>query len=187
MASAVAPSDQERPFDVLLIAEEARPYRASGGIPGAGFQATPHQTFQTAPHLDIVVVPGGAGTRVEERNGPLLDWLKATAYAAELATSVCTGAFLFAAAGLLNDQVVTTHFRQIERLRSVYPAVTVVEGVRWMDQGHVISSAGVSAGLDMALHVVSRLLGPEAARRTARAMQYTGTWELPTNSSSEQM
>lgn len=177
IASAVTPPEQERPFDVFLIAEEARPYRASGGMPGVGCQIIPHYTFQTAPPLEIVVAPGGAGTRVEEKNVVLLDWLEATARSAEVAASVCTGAFLFAARGLFDGRRATTHFRQLQRLHVAYPAVEVVEGVRWVDEGHLISSAGVSAGIDMALQLVLRLVGRETASRTARAMQYEGTWE----------
>jgi transcriptional regulator GlxA family with amidase domain len=177
MASAITSPGEERPFDVSLIAEETRPYRASGGIPGVGCQVIPHFTFHTCPHLQVVVVPGGAGTRVEDQNAALLDWLQAAAHSAEVAASVCTGAFLFAARGLLDGRRVTTHFRQLERLRVAYPAVEVIEGVRWVDEGHLISSAGVSAGIDMALQLVSRLVGRETARRTARAMQYEGTWE----------
>lgn len=180
MASAITPPEQERPFDVFLVAEEERPYRASGGIPGVGYQVIPHYSFRTSPHLHIVVAPGGAGTRVEDKNAALLDWLEAAARSAEVAASVCTGAFLYAACGLLDGRRATTHFRQIERLRQEHPSVSVIERVRWVDEGHLVSSAGVSAGIDMALQLVSRLAGLETARRTARAMQYEGTWETAT-------
>lgn len=177
MASAVTPAGESRPFAVFLIGEDFRPYRASGGIAGVGYQVIPHYTFNNCPQLDLVVVPGGAGTRVEDKNPTTLDWLETAAGTAEVAASVCTGAFLLAARGLLDGHRATTHFRQIERLRESHPAITVVEAVRWVDEGHFVSSAGVSAGIDMALHLVSRLVGPELATRTARAMQYEGNWE----------
>lgn len=173
MASAIGPAAADRPFAVFLVAQEERPYRASGGIPGVGYQVSPHFTFRNSPHLDIVIAPGGAGTRVEDENSVLLDWLEAAAASAEVAASVCTGAFLYAARGLLDGQRATTHVRQIQRLRDTYPNIEVVEGARWVDEGHFISSAGVSAGIDMSLQLVARLLGLEIARRTARAMQCT--------------
>jgi transcriptional regulator GlxA family with amidase domain len=176
MASAIAPASDPRPFEVLLIAEEDRPYRASGGIPGIGFRLHPDWTFSSCPALDVVVAPGGAGTRVEDKNDRSLSWLKGQARTAEVMTSVCTGAFLLAACGLLNGRRATTHFRQVGRFRESYPVVQVVEGVRWVEDGAIISSAGVSAGIDMSLHVVARLLDEDWAKRTARAMQYEGAW-----------
>jgi transcriptional regulator GlxA family with amidase domain len=169
----------EPPFNVLLVAQEARPYRTSAGSPDYGFLVTPHYSLETAPKLDILIVPGGQGTRVEVTNQALLDWIGTTAAAAEIAASVCTGAFLYAARGLLDGHQATTHVRQIDRLRETYPAVTVLDGLRWVDEEHIVTSAGVSAGIDMSLHLVARLLGPDVARRTARAMQYDGQWEQP--------
>jgi len=179
MASALPDEGADPPFSVLLIAQEARLYRTSVGSPSASFEVMPHYTIEAAPRLDILVVPGGQGTRAEADNPALLDWLATAAASAEIAASVCTGAFLYAARGLLDGHRATTHVRQVERLRQSYPAVTVVDGVRWVDEGHIVSSAGVSAGLDVSLHLVARLLGPDVARRTARAMQYDGQWELP--------
>src|SRR5712692_3692650 len=167
------------PFDVRLIAEEQRPYRASASAPGQDFLISPHFTFGTAPKLDMVLVPGGQGTRVEDQNRVLLDWLTKTSPTAEIAASVCTGSFLYAAAGLLDGRRATTHHWQLDRLRQTYPEITVVDGVRWVDDGQVVSSAGVSAGIDMSLHVVARLLGRDFAARVARAMQYEGRWESP--------
>jgi transcriptional regulator GlxA family with amidase domain len=178
MASAISP-ESERPFDVLLIAQESRPYRTSVGVPALSFEVIPHCTLEAAPRLDVLVVPGGQGTRVEDGNSVLLDWLARTGSSAEIAASVCTGAFLYAACGLLDGQRATTHARQIGRLRETHSGIEVVEQVRWVDEGHIVSSAGVSAGIDVSLHLVARLLGDDVARRTARAMQYDGPWETP--------
>ncbi|MBM2812933.1 MAG: transcriptional regulator containing an amidase domain and an AraC-type DNA-binding domain [Chloroflexi bacterium] len=177
IANAVVLQAGDRPFNVFLVAQEQRPYLASGGLPGLGYRVLPDYTLETAPHLDVLVAPGGAGTRVEDTNETLLDWLRATVPSTEVAASVCTGAFLLAAAGVLNQRRATTHVRQIDRFRETFPRVEVVEGVRWVEDGNLISSAGVSAGIDLALHVVSRLLGPEIAGRTARSMQYQGSWD----------
>jgi transcriptional regulator GlxA family with amidase domain len=179
MANAVSGDAENPPFDVLLVAQEARLYRTSAGSPSYGFQVTPHHTFDTVPKLDILVVPGGQGTRAEVNNPALLDWLATSAATAEVAASVCTGAFLYAARGMLDGHHATTHVRQIGRLRETHPQVTVVDGLRWVDEGQVVTSAGVSAGIDVSLHLVARFLGPEVARRTARAMQFDGQWEQP--------
>lgn len=158
-----------RPFLVLTIAERADPVCCSGGL-----LVHPHHTIENHPPLDILVVPGGYGTRREANNTRLLDWIAAQDERTELTTSVCTGAFLLAARGLLDGREATTHWGSIDRLRQTHPAVQVRDDRRWVDTGRIITSAGVSAGIDMALHVVARLLGPDVARATARRMEYEG-------------
>lgn len=129
-------------------------------------------SFEDAPEIDILVVPGGQGTRTEVDNPVLIDWIKDVAGKAELMTSVCTGAFLMAKAGLLAGKKATTHWGSIERMRETFPDTEVLEQVRFVDDGFVVSSAGVSAGIDMSLHVIERLCGVEAARSSARLMEY---------------
>lgn len=158
-----------RPFRVLTIAEKAGAVRCTGGL-----LVQPHHTIADHPPLDILVVPGGYGTRREVSNDRLLDWIAGQNERTELTTSVCTGTFLLAARGILDGLPATTHWASIERLRMTYPAVEVREGVRFVDNGRVLTSAGVSAGIDMALHVVGRLLGEEVASTTARRMEYEG-------------
>jgi transcriptional regulator GlxA family with amidase domain len=104
----------------------------------------------------------------------LLDWIAAQDRTTQLTTSVCTGAFLLAARGLLDGLPATTHWGSIERLRNTHPRVDVRDDVRYVDNGHIVTSAGVSAGIDMSLHIVGRLLGDEVARETARNMEYGG-------------
>src|SRR6266542_1192902 len=134
------------------------------------------------PPLDILVVPGGQGTRRERANARLLDWIAAQDRDVELTTSVCTGAFLLAERGLLDGRRATTHWASVEWMRGQYPAVTMLADARVVDEGHVITSAGVAAGIDMALHVVARLHGEETAAWTARRMEYdrTPTGRVPT-------
>ena len=159
--------DDAPQFHVLTIAEENRLVTCRGGL-----LVQPHATIDAHPPLDILLVPGGPGTRRERLNARLLDWIAAQDRTTELTTSVCTGAFLLAERGLLNGRRATTHWGSVDWMRAQYPQVVMRDDVRVVDEGHVITSAGVSAGIDMSLHVVARLHGVEAARWTARRMEY---------------
>lgn len=157
----------ERLFNALTVAETRDLITCRGGL-----LVQPNVTFADAPHFDILVAPGGFGTDQQQENPVLLDWLRQQAAANELTTSVCTGAFLLGAAGLLDGRRATSHWSTIDRLTSFVPAATVLNDVRVVDEGEVITSAGVSAGIDMALHVVQRLHGDAVAVATARDMEY---------------
>lgn len=137
-----------------------------------GLKVVPDYTLDAAPHFDLLVVPGGQGTRREVANPTLIGWIKRRAEEAVLTTSVCSGAFLLAETGILTGKTVTTHWMSVERLRQMYPRVTVRGDARFVDDGDVVTSAGVSAGIDMALHVVGRLKGAAVAAKTARQMEY---------------
>lgn len=154
-------------FRVVTIAETSGPVRARGDL-----IVEPHYSFANHPPLDILVAPGGLGTRTQIANPVLLDWLRGQLEEVELRTSVCTGAFLYAEIELLNGQSATTHWGSIDRFRQGYPEINVLENVRFVDNGAVITSAGISAGMDMALHVVEALHGHDAAVATARYMEY---------------
>ena len=163
-------------FDVFGIAETtalvtSRAGPALGGD-GRGLLVQPHRTLVDHPPLDIVVVPGGPGTWPALENPAVLEWIAAQHLAGTLTTSVCTGAFLLGAAGLLDGKRATTHWLVTENLRQRLPETEVVNETRVVDEGRIVTSAGVSAGIDMALHVVARLHGEEIARRTARFMEY---------------
>ena len=135
-----------------------------------GLRVIADYSFETAPRADIILVPGGWGTRAEIDNARMIDYIRRAGNAAELATSVCTGAFMLERAGLLNGRRATTHWRSLDRLRAL-GTVEVVEE-RWVDDGTVITSAGISAGIDMALYLVGRLWGPETARRVQKGVEY---------------
>jgi transcriptional regulator GlxA family with amidase domain len=154
-------------FKVVTIAEENRLITCVGGL-----LVQPHHTIDDHPPLDILVVPGGQGTRTQRLNARLLDWISAQRQAIELTTSVCTGAFLLAERGILDGKRATTHWASVDWMRENYPGVTMLADERVVDEGSVITSAGVSAGIDMALHVVARLHGAGAAEWTARRMEY---------------
>ena len=160
------------PFDVYTVAERATPVLARNGL-----SINPKYSFADAPVPDILVLPGGYGTRREMKNPLMLEWVARTAPRCELVLSVCTGALVLGAAGLLDGREATTHFMAFDELRAVAPAATIREGVRLVDNGNLILSAGVSAGIDMSLHVVAKLLGADVARETARYMEYDGAWE----------
>ena len=164
-------NDEARLFEVVTIAEEARTIRCRGGL-----LVQPHHTIAAHPVLDILVVPGGWGTRRERRNDRLLDWIVDQDRSTKITASVCTGAFLLAERGLLDGRRATTHWASIEWMRQQYPDVLMVEDERVVDAGHIVTSAGVSAGIDMALHLVSRLHGRETAGWTARRMEYD--WQI---------
>lgn len=159
--------DESRLFRVVTIAEEDRLVTCRGRL-----LVQPHHTLEDHPPLDILVVPGGQGTRRERENARLLDWIAAQARRVPLTTSVCTGAFLLAERGLLDGRRATTHWASVDWMRDQYPAVTMLADARIVDEDTIITSAGVSAGIDMALHVVERLHGRETAAWTARRMEY---------------
>ena len=175
-ASATLPAETDggpetRLFEVFTIAERPEIVACRGGL-----LVQPNHTLDDHSPLDVVVIPGGYGTRREQENPVVLDWIARQRRVGALTTSVCTGAFLLGAAGLLNGLRATTHWTTLEGLRGSLPTTDVLAGVRVVDEGEIITSAGVSAGIDMALHVVRRLHGDEVARRTARDMEYEGTW-----------
>jgi transcriptional regulator GlxA family with amidase domain len=162
-----ANSDDAALFKAFTIAEEDRVITCRGGL-----LVQPHYTIENAPPLDILLVPGGQGTRRERHNRRLLDWIGEQDRHTELTTSVCTGAFLLAERGLLDQHRATTHWASVEWMRETYSHITMLNDLRVVDEGHIITSAGVSAGIDMSLHVVARLHGSDTARWTARRMEY---------------
>jgi transcriptional regulator GlxA family with amidase domain len=171
-ASATLPAQTDggpemRLFEVFTIAERSELVACRGGL-----LVQPNHTLDEHPPLDLVVIPGGYGTRREQENPVILDWIARQRRTGALTTSVCTGAFLLGAAGLLDGLRATTHWTTIDGLRAHLPTTNVLADARVVDEGEIITSAGVSAGIDMALHVVRRLHGDEVARRIARDMEY---------------
>ncbi|HVS62058.1 MAG TPA: DJ-1/PfpI family protein [Thermoanaerobaculia bacterium] len=166
-------TDETAPFEVFTVARTAEPVRATGGL-----RVIPRHAFADAPRIDLLVVPGGFGTRRLLEQEEVLEWIRARAADAELVTSVCTGALVLARAGLLDGRRATTHWAALDLLRA-QPGVEVVADQRWVDDG-VISSAGVSAGMDMAFYVVEKLLGKQIADETAHYIDYPrGARQIP--------
>lgn len=159
--------EEPSPFEVLLVAEKKVPVVTTGGM-----KVLPGYTFKSCPKLDILVVPGGWGTRRELSNPVMLNWLRLRASEVEMLTSVCNGSMLLGFAGLLDGHRATTHWRSLEWMRQSFPAVTVVDDQHVVEEGRLLTSAGISAGIDMALKVVTRYWGEDIARSTAGHMEY---------------
>jgi transcriptional regulator GlxA family with amidase domain len=155
------------PFEVVLVAEKSGPVVASGGL-----RVIPDHTFQTCPPLDILLVPGGWGTRRELKNPVMLDWLKSRAAEVETLTAVCTGSMLLGFAGLLDGRHATTHWKSLDWMRDSFPSVAVEYDQHVVRDGRLVTSAGISAGIDLALGLVARYCGEPVARATARHMEY---------------
>jgi transcriptional regulator GlxA family with amidase domain len=136
-----------------------------------GFLVKPHYSFRDHPKIDLLLIPGGI-VEQPRSSAKTIEWIKRNAGSAQLVTSVCTGAFLLAQAGLLDGLRAATHWEDTGDLRREFPAVDVVENQAWVDQGKVVTSAGISAGIDMSLQLVARLHDEELARTAARQMVY---------------
>lgn len=147
--------------------------RTEGPITGAkGLRVLPDHTLESAPPLDVLVYPGGMGTRAHLGNDELRNWLRALADSGTLMTSVCTGSLVFADAGLLKGRPATTYWAAMEVLGSLDDSIELRPDDRFVDSGEVITAAGVSAGIDMALHLVKRLHSEERAREVRKGIQY---------------
>ena len=153
--------------EVVSVAQEERPVHCAKGM-----RVVPDLRLDAAGDFDIVLVPGGQGTRREVSNPVLIEWLRKTSARCTWVTSVCTGALLLCEAGLARGRKVTTHWAFVADLRTRYPDVEVREQVRYVRDGNLVTAAGVSAGIDMALWLCGQLWGVEVARKTQRAMEY---------------
>ncbi len=153
-------------FEVFTVAERKEPILSQGFV-----RIVPDHAIADSPRPDILVIPGG-GTRPLRDSESMMAWIKSAAAAAEIVMTVCSGAFVLAEAGLLDGQEATTWYGAIDAFRRNYPETVVHENVRFVDNGKFVTTAGVSAGIDGALHVVSKLLGPDRAAETAAYMEY---------------
>ena len=147
--------------------------RAAGDVQCAkGLVVRAAHSWADAPPLDVLVLPGGQGTRPLLIDATVLDWVRRRRDDGTLMTSVCTGSLVFAAAGILNHRPATTYWEQLDLLHQLDPTIELRPSDRWVDSGEVITASGVSAGIDMALRLVRRLAGEERARQVRRAIQY---------------
>ena len=154
-------------WNIWLVAEEESLVEARGV-----FQVKPHYSIQNVPELDVLIVVGGVHSD-ELRKTEVINWIRKTTEKTQITASVCTGAFLLAEAGLLDGLEVTTHWEDISDLHRNYKNLQVREGIRWIEQGKLFTAAGISAGIDMSLELVSRLASAELAEHTATQMEYT--------------
>ncbi len=153
--------------EVFTIAREDAPVTCAKGL-----RVLPDHTWETAPQSDVLVVPGGRGTRPLTSDRETLDWLRGRQDEGALVTSVCTGALVLAAAGMLQNRPATTYWSAFEELLALDPTIEPRPDDRFVDSGGIVTAAGVSAGIDMALHLVARLHSVERARDVRRYIQY---------------
>lgn len=146
----------------------------SGGLIGCAksLSIQSDHSYSDVPALDVLVYPGGQGTRRQLTDEAQLDWVRRQRLHTGLMTSVCTGSLVFAAAGLLTGRPATTHWASLDLLLQLDPTIELRADDRFVDDGDVITSAGVSAGIDMALHLVDRIAGTQRARQVRRGIQY---------------
>ncbi len=158
--------EQKPDWQVFTVAEETPLLKTNGEL-----LIKPHYSFHDHPHIDCLIIPGGATNRLMEKHA-VIEWVRKVSQQTQLNTSVCTGAFLLGLAGLLDGHDVTTHWGSLDSLAERFPRATVRRDVRWVDVGNLITAAGISAGIDMSLHLVERLAGRELAEAVAHYMEY---------------
>jgi transcriptional regulator GlxA family with amidase domain len=160
--------NDEKPFVVETVSEKGNLVNARNGL-----KVQPDYNFDNMPQFDILIIPGGPGARDQEiHNDNVIKWIANQMQNVEIMTSVCTGALLLAKAGLLKGKKGTTHWASLERLKKEFPEVDVQQGVKYVDEGNIVTSGGISAGINMSFHIVKRLLGTEVAQKTAKRMEY---------------
>ncbi len=159
--------EEPSPFNVFLVAEGASPVVTAGGM-----KVLPDYALDDCPALDVLVVPGGWGTRREMDNRRLIGWIAERAGTVETLASVCTGALLLGKAGLLDGRRATTHWRSLDWMEELFPKTHVEKQLHFVEDGALFTSAGISAGIDMTLKIVARHFGDPVARATARQMEY---------------
>lgn len=153
--------------EVFTVARSREPVRCAKGL-----RVLADHTWEDAPGIDVLVYPGGQGTRPQLGDEAIRAWVRDVAASASIMTSVCTGALVFADAGLLDGRPATTHWRSLDLLPTLGSGIEVRPDDRFVDTGDVITAAGISAGIDMALHLVARLASTERAREVRRQIQY---------------
>jgi len=160
--------NEEKPFTVYTVSENGEMITARNGL-----KVQPDYSIENLPPVDILIIPGGLGAREYEiKNEIVIKWIRQQMKEVKLMTSVCTGAVLLAKAGLLEGLKATTHWASIEKFKNEFQNVEVIENVKFVDEGHIITSAGISAGINMAFHIVKNLLGVHVAEDTAKRMEY---------------
>ncbi|ODA40823.1 DJ-1/PfpI family protein [Desulfosporosinus sp. BG] len=162
------PRSNVKPFDVKTVAQTKETVRARYGL-----QVLPDYSFADNPNFDILIIPGGYGAEeIEIHNNIVISWIKDQMNKVSIMTSVCTGAFLLAKAGLLDGKRATTHWMDIDRLEKEFANVVVQRGVKYVNEGSIITSGGISAGINMSFFLITKLIGEEIARTTAKRMEY---------------
>lgn len=156
-------------FNVFTIAENTSPLLARGGL-----QVIPEYSISNHPKINLLIIPGGIITD-ELSKKHVVSWVLTSSQTTKITSSVCTGAFLLAKAGLLKSKAATTHWEDINDLNEMFPDIIIKKKVRWVDEGSVVTAAGISAGIDMSLHLISRVVNEDLAILTAKQMEFEWT------------
>jgi transcriptional regulator GlxA family with amidase domain len=154
-------------YGVFTLSRDGQPLTCANGL-----TIHPDHSYEDAPAIDVLIYPGGIGTRPHLHDQAQLDWVRAQREQVPLLASVCTGSLVYAAAGLLRGRPATTYWGNLDTLREIDPSIEVRSQDRYVDAGDMITSAGISAGLDMALYLIGRLTGQDRARQVRRGIQY---------------
>lgn len=158
-------------FEVFTISENGEQIKARNGL-----KVQPDHSFENHPPIDILVIPGGMGTRVELKNDTVLNWIAKVNEQTHITMSVCTGSLVLAKLGLLQNQPATTHHTAFDFLSKISPTTQVLKDQRFVDNENIMTAGGISAGIDLSLHVVEKLFGKETVRKTIKEMEY-GEWK----------
>ncbi len=159
---------EDKIFDVVTVSETGKLIRAKNGL-----LVQPHYSFENMPDVDVLIIPGGDGAdKIEINNPKIIAWIKEKSKEVKIIASVCTGAFLLAEAGLLEGRKATTHWGRFDKFAQDYPSCNLVRDVKFVDEEDIITSGGISAGINMSFHLVTKLAGLDVAKRTAKLMEY---------------
>ncbi len=161
----ISPQSQNL-FNVFTVAEDQKPIVARGGL-----QISPKYSISNHPKINLLIIPGGIVTN-ELKKKHIISWILNCSNSTDITGSVCTGAFLLAKAGLLKAKSATTHWEDIDDLISMFPDIKIQKNVRWVDEGPIVTAAGISAGIDMSLHLISRITNENLAELTAKQMEF---------------
>ena len=164
----VATENQVKFFKTFTIGETSESVVARNGL-----KVTPDYTIHNHPKMDILIIPGGYGAeQIEINNDVVLRWIKDQELKVDFLASVCTGAFLLAETGILDYKKATTHWMDLERLENEYPNINVIRNVKFVDEGRILTSGGISAGINMSFYIIENLFGIEGVKETAKIMEY---------------
>jgi transcriptional regulator GlxA family with amidase domain len=164
----LASKNNEKLFEVITIGETGELISARNGL-----KVIPMANFKDKLNLDILIIPGGYGAEeIEINNQIAINWIKEQKDKVKILASVCTGAFLLAESGILDNKSATTHWMDIDRLEREYPKIKIIKNLKFVDEDNIITSGGISAGINMSFHIIKRLLGVDIAISTAKRMEY---------------
>lgn len=155
-------------FEVFTISENEEIIKAKNGL-----MVKSNYTFNDNYEIDILIIPGGYGAeKIEIQKEKTLNWIIKQSKKIDILASVCTGALLLAECGILRNKKATTHWMDLDRLESDYPDIEVIRNVKYVDEGNILTSGGISAGINMSFHIIRKLFGIEIAKSTAKRMEY---------------